>query len=366
MFLKKARRFYLPYITIILCFSAVAFFFFLFSKSREGHRIHPNSFVSEQGDCDFDCVRNRMVTLLQARGVKEAQSFLYTLFQEQRISENECHMLAHMLGRSAFDMFRDTDSALELAMPFCAGAYSHGVLEGSFVSRFRHSVIRAEDVRETCEAYLRAGDRMKSINCLHGLGHGIVRATDYNLIKSLELCDSYSQQWQRDRCYDGVFMETVYAVPESDNRPVLNPYLKEDDPFYLCNLLTKEQYFFHCYWRVLPAHLFITGNLTPETAARVAETVPEKYKKAYWFGMGRFAGISVAGDMERIKILCKAFPEKGRIGCISGAARHSTVASTNPENGELLCKSLPSKEDIQTCVGFLDVLLDYRAIIEDQ
>jgi hypothetical protein len=45
--------------------------------------------------------------------------------------------------------------------------------------------------------------------CLHGLGHALMFFSRYQLDQSLEACDALGDDWSRNSCYGGVFMENV-------------------------------------------------------------------------------------------------------------------------------------------------------------
>ena len=87
----------------------------------------------------------------------------------------------------------------------------------------------------------KAEDYQKPIEfneCLHGMGHAAMFITDMELLESLSLCDTFSEQRHIERCYSGVFMENSSSSTSFDH---VSKYIRKDDPFYPCNSI-KEKY----------------------------------------------------------------------------------------------------------------------------
>jgi plastocyanin len=105
----------------------------------------------------------------------------------------DCHERAHMLGHHAYRHFGAV--ALAAAGHEChSGAY-HGATEAMFQERGTLSLER--DVGALCDAMTNTFFRHQ---CVHGVGHGLMAWTSYELHAALELCDRVGRPPDRESC----------------------------------------------------------------------------------------------------------------------------------------------------------------------
>ncbi len=149
-----------------------------------------------------------------------------------------CHERAHVTGRTAYEIFGA--AAFALASHECeAGAY-HGATEAMFKDRGTANL--EADVQTIC------GDSdvfFFRLQCIHGVGHGLMAWTSYELYDALDLCDRLTTDRDQRACYSGVFMENVVGGL-SGTMGHFTDYLSDDDPHYPCNALTYR-YVPSCY-----------------------------------------------------------------------------------------------------------------------
>jgi hypothetical protein len=113
-----------------------------------------------------------------------------------------CHQRAHDTGRISYELFGP--AALALSSHECeAGAY-HGATEALFFERGTANL--EEDVATVCG---NAPAFFFHLQCIHGVGHGLMAWTSYELFDALELCDELQTDRDQRACYSGVFMENV-------------------------------------------------------------------------------------------------------------------------------------------------------------
>lgn len=197
------------------------------------------------------CYQRLALNALERSGTRAAQRFAGELFSRQTIDHNGCHDIVHALGRAAFKQTQDIQQTLDEAELLCASGFSHGAMEGFFGGISVHGVIAPEHVASACRAYADKKNRLAG-NCFHGLGHGLGEEGKRDIHTALAHCDLPKDQWQRDNCYDGLFM----AVAESSHQAIS------------CGELA-QRYRLHCYWRYLPADEFTSGpKPTPEDIDR--------------------------------------------------------------------------------------------------
>lgn len=180
-------------------------------------------------------------------------------------TNGDCHNRAHEAGRIAYELFGP--AAFALASHECQSGGFHGATEALFASRGTANL--AEDVAALCSE---ASNPFIRHQCLHGIGHGIMAWSNYELHQSLELCDSVPLPLDQQSCYSGVFMENVVGGL-SGLMGHTTEYLRPDDPTYPCDVV-EDKYQADCYFyqtshmvRVLDYDLAAVARLCAEAPA---------------------------------------------------------------------------------------------------
>ncbi|CAN5178610.1 hypothetical protein BH09ACT13_BH09ACT13_16350 [soil metagenome] len=136
-----------------------------------------------------------------------------TLFDEQYGdgSDPRCHRVAHAIGSAALSRYRDNVArTFSEGSASCWSGYYHGVLERALLSVRGYEPEKLAAVsRGLCD-----DDRVRSVSwlayqCLHGLGHGLMITTGYDLPLALEVCNRLSDDWDQESCKGGTFRENI-------------------------------------------------------------------------------------------------------------------------------------------------------------
>jgi hypothetical protein len=111
----------------------------------------------------------------------------------------------------------------ECTPSFQSGCY-HGVIQAYFAERqaTQGTTLGAEPMNRLCEAHRGPdGNRWLLFQCVHGIGHGLVALYEDHLPRALEGCDLLRDEWEREGCYGGAFMENVVnaTMPHHGPRP---------------------------------------------------------------------------------------------------------------------------------------------------
>jgi hypothetical protein len=108
-----------------------------------------------------------------------------------------CHAIAHELGHAAVEQAGGrARAALKIGSEVCGGGYTHGVIETALGT----STHPTRDLLRICAP-------RNDGSCFHGVGHGVMFATDMNVARSLRLCDRAPTFDLSSRCGEGVFMQ---------------------------------------------------------------------------------------------------------------------------------------------------------------
>jgi hypothetical protein len=116
------------------------------------------------------------------------------------------HQIAHALGRQAVADHGGDAAVIRQCRPaFASGCY-HGVVEATLRDGGRIDMPR---LQRLCVETERATGPGPGYECVHGLGHGIVGAVDYDIQAALRTCDALSTSSLRTSCHSGAFMEAI-------------------------------------------------------------------------------------------------------------------------------------------------------------
>ena len=235
-----------------------------------------------------------------------------------RITNADCHQRAHDAGRKAYDLFGA--AAFYLSSHECQAGSYHGATEALF--RDRGTVNLQEDVSVLCSY---AVVSFYYLQCLHGVGHGLMAWTSYELRDVLALCEELSTDNDHEACYSGVFMENVIGGL-SGTMGHVTEYLS-DDPHYPCNSL-HDGYVRMCYFYQSTRMMILFQNDFAKVSQSCA-AAPEEAHHYCFRSMGRdtsavSAWVTLSGESS-CAVWLIALPTEGsasRALCRTGSGTH--------------------------------------------
>lgn len=152
----------------------------------------------------FQRTEAALLALQQAKGTRPALRELGRRVRQHPVLEGLCHPIAHELGHEAVQLAGGGLSAAAVALQdrddVCGGGYTHGVIESALGS----STHPKRDLLRVCAP---GNDG----SCFHGVGHGLMFATDMDVARSLRLCDRAPTVTLSHRCGEGVYMQVFSA-----------------------------------------------------------------------------------------------------------------------------------------------------------
>ena len=247
-----------------------------------------------------------------------------------------CHDRAHDVGRFAYEMYGAV--AFAISSHECeAGAY-HGATEALFQRRGTANL--EADVEIIC------GDTdvfFYRLQCLHGVGHGLMAWTSYELFDALDLCDNLAKDRDQRACYSGVFMENVVGGL-SGNMGHFTNYVSED-AHYPCNAL-DDRYVGPCYLfhstRMLTLFEYDYGKVSGECSV-----VPEFAVDDCFDSFGRdIAAITLGDPGGAIEMCGSHVPDlRNRIFCLQGTLQARFWETSKADEALSLCGML--KDDLE-------------------
>ncbi len=252
----------------------------------------------------------------------------------------DCHGSAHHLGRMAFAEY-GAAAASGLAET-CQSGMRHGVMEQLFVGRGIANL--ADDVDALCPD---ASDAFGRHQCFHGVGHGVMAWTAYELEDALGICGRLSDESGQRSCYSGVFMENVVSGL-SGAVGQRSAYVNAEDPHYPCNAL-PERYVNDCYWYQTSQMLTVFNQDLGRVADACMEA-PASSRRSCFGSYGRDVGAVHRRNPYLVVQYCR-LPESlmHRGHCIDGAARTLFWDSTQQDAGVALCAEVDESIVAEAC-----------------
>ena len=190
-------------------------------------------------------------------------------FEKKNNLQGQCHVRAHQIGISAFEKFGARTFAL--CNEKCGGGCYHGAI-GAFTEKFG-----AEKIDEALKTACQDSDIKDQ--CWHGVGHGILAWHNYELFNALKSCENTADDdWHKEECWRGVFMENVVGTFASHRPPDSFKYLSEADPSFPCTAVPAK--YKNACWQFV---VFRLGALYGDNFKEIADgcaKVPFPYNQA--------------------------------------------------------------------------------------
>jgi hypothetical protein len=297
-------------------------------------------------DCrstDMRCLEQGFGNVAYGEGPKAALALFTQRRMTQKTVAKDCHRIVHMIGSASLAFFKgNVAQTYAHGSPSCASGYYHGILERAFANVFTHrGLIRA--ARSLCSG---AGVRRMGFldyQCTHGLGHGLMIQTGYDLPMALAVCGSLPTRWDEVSCTGGAFMEngsTVYGLRSA--------WLKDSDPLYPCPVI-KIRNRASCYLRVTTQVLNVNRYNWPKTA-ETCRSLASRWRPYCLRSYGRDTVNYAGGKADSILRLC-AFTRAGEGQCLYGAARTMADRDAKTTNAAAFCRRAPAAWQGQCFAG---------------
>ncbi len=310
-----------------------------------------------EGCLDSDCRRQAFGNVAYREGPKPALDLFEEKSKEDSGIESDCHRIAHTIGTASLQHFDgNVAPALSAGRATCWSGYYHGVVEHAFMGASHdelpqkaRSICVGEDIRKT--SYI-------AYQCVHGLGHGLMIHSGYDLPESLRVCDLLTTAWDQTSCHAGVFMENV-----SSSYGVKSRWLRDNDLIYPCNVV-KERHKLYCYLMVTSRILGANGYDWKKTVKTCMKS-EDRWVATCFQSLGRDASGNTRQNAPQILKIC-GYSGKLARECIYGAARDIVSNDAGPDRAVPLCEGSPAPsraycyEGIGTILGGLHAYRDER------
>lgn len=270
----------------------------------------------------------------------------------------ECHDRAHQLGRMSYEEFGD--EVLKLNLPECHSGFYHGAIEAYFHTNGTDKI--KDKLSFICPADL---NPFFWHQCRHGLGHGIMAWSNYDLPATLDYCNLISDDGGKASCRTGAFMENIVgSIAGSAEDRALGHYTKylSDDPQYPCNVV-KDEYKADCYF-LQTDRMYRLGNSFQAVADGCA-AAPSQYHYTCYASMGRtVSGLTRGRPAETVKACQLIQDHDNRVLCIDAAAKDQLWDPTGRDAGLKLCSMVPPEDGQREC--YIGLLYHAAYVLSDE
>jgi hypothetical protein len=258
-----------------------------------------------------------------------------TRMNNQKMSTGlDCHQPAHAVGRQSYEVYGD--KVFTLCSAECHSGCYHGAAEAYFREHGADNL--EKDLNVICSSSLNA---FFSHQCLHGVGHGLMAWSGYDIFKALKSCDLLSSQ--KDSCLTGVFMENIVGGLAVAHK---TKYLNED-PQYPCSIM-PDQYKSSCYFLQTSRMMQLFGGDFKKIAAACGKA-PAPYQSVCFQSMGRDVGGSNPGNPKGAIAACDNATGQNRSDCLNGAIQDTFWDASGADVGLNFCRTLTMVEDKTQC-----------------
>lgn len=296
------------------------------------------------------CYRQAFGNVSFKEGPEKALQLLATDDRSMPAVHGDCHQISHWVGRAGLAHFKkDAAQALSHGAMTCNSGYYHGVLQAAFGGLPKGEVQRKS--RVLCNTPAVNVDDFLLYQCVHGLGHGLMIYSAYDLPWSLKTCHSLRSDFDRVSCTGGVFMQNL------DTTMGKSKFLKANNPLYPCNIVVKQDKYY-CY-------LMATSRILPMVsynwvrAAAWCRKAEKGWVSICFQSFGRDASGTSQYRPEQTIRLCDAAGKVGESDCIYGAARDFGNNYAGDSRSLSICAAAPKKykarcyEGLGTIIGAL-------------
>jgi hypothetical protein len=302
---------------------------------------HPVAGKYKPDDTKFaDCKTNTSPQCLeQAFGnlsYKAGPKPTLKIFEKMRLTnktvESDCHRIVHTIGSAALARFDgNVAKAFSEGSSTCWSGYYHGILERSFAGA-KSKAEMATIARTLCNDKGVRADTFILYQCVHGLGHGLMINSGYDLPTALDICHGLATAWDQTSCTGGVFMENISSSYGFKSR-----WLKDDNLVYPCDVVSDRDKTY-CYLMVT-SRILQKNGYDFKGAARICAGVEKGWNNLCFQSLGRDASGFTRQNAVRIDKIC-SIAGTGTSDCIYGAARDIVANDAGGTRAAQLCNAV--------------------------
>ncbi|MEP6910162.1 MAG: cytochrome c [Actinomycetota bacterium] len=288
-------------------------------------------------DCqDAACYEQAFGNLAYSEGPKAALDKLAELSSTNPAVQADCHPISHKIGAGGLLKYEgDVGKAFAAGNGTCGSGYYHGLLQWKLAG------VKADQVagvaRTSCESPEIKSNAFNYYQCDHGLGHGLMLYTAYDLPQALDYCHQLITEFDKVACSGGVFMEN-----QSSSFGYHTTWLRTKNLLYPCDSkLVQRRDKLYCYLLVTSHILPYVGGDWKKTADWCRKSEPGWIETCFE-SYGRDVSGNAVQNPDRIRELCKN-AGSGEKSCLYGAVRDILNNNSQDLGAKRLCETVQQR-----------------------
>ncbi len=302
---------------------------------------------------DVDCVIDNLKDFSKNNdkiSVINTLSDIISVYEENIVY---CHTSVHHLGHFLTNYLGEISDTMPYLDSRCGGGLYHGVFE-SYFEKLTEDKLEEDIVHGICQTYPENEFSRDRWECLHALGHGLMKFYADDAIYAAEYCGNLENQWATNSCSKGVFMENQIKYSESSGGT-----FDENDVFYPCNTV-DSQYAPACY-TYQAGHVLVVNSYSKTDSFETCDMItPEEYVKYCYRGLGKDLARETFNDLKNSLNICSLGQQKYQSDCLMGTVR-VVIDHLSLEKGFEYCEFYPDefKTDCYDLLGkWIHMLFD--------
>ncbi len=378
---KKRKIFLLSAIAILLIVN-ILFLLFFYIKSTQGERNDFSELKYFEGKhFNGKELDDYFTSLAQKKGAVYAFEVLKRIPFQPNV---DMHLLGHVVGEILY--IQKGAEGMQYCTQDFRNACSHTIVVGLFSDKGEAAL---PEIEKSCEKA--PGGKGAYNMCFHGLGHGVLAFTGYDLPKTIALCEKTKTGKSGGRefpeCVGGAIMEIISGGDHDKELWTKQSefYLTTSDPLYPCTAdFMPAEVRSQCFTYLTP-HLFkfAGGNLSNPQPQDFEKSFPycnvlkeEVYRQACYGGFGKeFVVFAKGRDIRNISNMtpeelkqtinwCSlADNEKGKTYCNISALASIYWGGENDVSAAIkFCKLLSSENIEKECFSNLTGMVKFYRV----
>lgn len=251
-------------------------------------------------EMSFDQLKKYFANLANQKGAKYAYEVLKT---ENLPPNTDLHLLGHVVGDVLYK--QQAIAGIRICTEDFRNACSHSIVVGLFSDQGEAAL---PQITAACKQA--PGGAGAYTMCFHGLGHGILAYTDYDLEKAIRICQKTDGQAEIAQCISGTIMEIISGGDH--DKPLWSRqrkiYLSKDNPLFPCS-----------------------ADFMPETGKHLCYNYLTPF---LWEAVGADINNQTEEDFAKSFALCQKLPEKDQLyesSCYGGFGKEFTTLAQNKD-----------------------------------
>ncbi len=293
---------------------------------------HVKKILSQCG-IEVHCTVDGLLELAKLENKKTVLSAVNDILSIYEEIGYYCHQNGHHLGMFVYGFSGNLSEAISSVERRCGGSIYHGIIENYFASAvmLKNQNVDELEIANICDEL--SDSKLTIMECLHGVGHGLMKAYNYDFSSALTRCDEFELAQE---CYNGASMANGNFYLET-NKESLNG----NDIIQFCTVLEKK-YQPYCYL-YQANNLLISKNLSTKDSFTMCDTIENNDETRYCYsGIGAQLVGRFLHNLEGVVFECQKGDPNYQTACILGS-EGILLDQLGNDKGFEFCKIIPEK-----------------------